>query len=410
MLDARGSADSHQTGYRPDIDGLRAVAVLSVIAFHLSPGILPGGYLGVDIFFVLSGYLITNVIWREALNKKFSILRFYERRIRRILPALVVLLIVVSGVAIVLLLPIDLTGSARSVFASLGFVANFYFWRDQDYFGRLAEEKPLLHVWSLGVEEQFYIIFPLLVLLCIRWRRSALLPVTAALVVLSFSANLWADRASVAGAAFYLLPTRAWEIGAGALLALSPPTRAPKPWMRHILALLAAGLLFASLGLTDNSHTGLIPAALWVVLGTMLTIYLGDQGGSWLTLWLSWTVLTWIGLVSYSLYLWHWPVLVFLRYYLVQASLSTVQAVTAVVLTSVLATVSWRYVECPFRDRSMRIGRHVRGDSREPRVSFAVQSGSSSGQRGGWRRIPLQRDRLHPLWQSARMPDVIAQP
>src|SRR5271168_1408636 len=201
MLDVRGSADNHHTGYRPDIDGLRAVAVLSVIAFHLSPKIVPGGYLGVDIFFVLSGYLITNVIWREALNKKFSIKRFYERRIRRILPALVVLLIVVSGVAMVLLLPIDLTGSARSVFASLSFVANFYFWRDQDYFGRLAEEKPLLHVWSLGVEEQFYIIFPLLVLLCLRWRRSALLPVTVALVLLSLSANLWADRANVAGAA-----------------------------------------------------------------------------------------------------------------------------------------------------------------------------------------------------------------
>src|ERR1035438_687802 len=184
MRDGRGSADSHQTGYRSDIDGLRAVAVLSVIAYHLSPGILPGGYLGVDIFFVLSGYLITNVIWREALNRKFSIVRFYERRIRRILPALVVLLIVVSACAAALLLPIDLKGFAKSVFATLTFVANIYFWRDTDYFAQLAEEKPLLHVWSLGVEEQFYIIFPLLVVLCVRWRRSALFPITYAFVLL----------------------------------------------------------------------------------------------------------------------------------------------------------------------------------------------------------------------------------
>jgi peptidoglycan/LPS O-acetylase OafA/YrhL len=356
MQDRRGSADSHQTGYRSDLDGLRAVAVLSVIAYHLSPNILPGGYLGVDIFFVLSGYLITNVIWREALNKQFSVARFYERRVRRILPALVVLLIVVSACALMVLLPIDLIGFAKSVFASLSFVANIYFWRDADYFSQLAESKPLLHVWSLGVEEQFYIIFPLLVVLCIRWRRTALLPLTSALVLLSLIANILAIRMNVAGAAFYLLPTRAWEIGAGALLALSPPARTANPWVRNAFALSALILLFSSLCLTQISLGGIVPAALWVVLGTVMAIYLGNTSGSWLTFLFSRTALVWVGLISYSLYLWHWPIFVFAHYYLVRNSFSTVEAAIAVALTFALATLSWRYVERPFRDRSMPIG------------------------------------------------------
>jgi peptidoglycan/LPS O-acetylase OafA/YrhL len=357
MQDGRGSSDSHQIGYRSDIDGLRAVAVLSVIAYHLSPKILPNGYLGVDIFFVLSGYLITKVIWREALNKTFTIARFYERRVRRILPALVVVLIVVSVCAIALLLPVDLTGFAKSVFASLGFVANIYFWRDTDYFAQLAEQKPLLHVWSLGVEEQFYIIFPLMVVLCIRWRRSALLPLTSVLVALSLFANIWLSRSSAEGAAFYLLPTRAWEIGAGALLALTPPFMVARSWLRHCLAFLAAVLLFTSLCFTGIPLGGLVPAALWVVLGTTLAIHLGDAGGNWLSLALSKSALVWVGLISYSLYLWHWPIFVFAHYYLVKTSLSAVEASLAVLLTFVLATLSWRYVERPFRNRSMKIGR-----------------------------------------------------
>lgn len=280
MQDGRGTADSHQTGYRPDLDGLRAVAVLSVIAFHFSGKVLPGGYLGVDIFFVLSGFLITNVIWREALKRKFSIARFYERRVRRIMPALVVLLIVVSVGAFVLLLPVDLKDYAKSVFASLGFVANIYFWRDTGYFGLTAEQKPLLHVWSLGVEEQFYIIFPLFVVLCIRLRRSALLPLTSVLVLLSFAANIEANRRGLDGPAFWFLPTRAWELGAGALLALAPTARLARPWVRGCLALVAVGLLVTGLCFKPISLGGWVPDAFWVVLGTVLAIYLGTAGGA----------------------------------------------------------------------------------------------------------------------------------
>lgn len=352
MQDGRGSADSHKTGYRPDLDGLRAVAVLSVIAYHLSNKLLPGGYLGVDIFFVLSGYLITNVIWREAINKEFSIARFYERRIRRIMPALLVLLIVVSVCAIVLLLPIDMEGFAKSVFSTLAFVANIYFRRDINYFSRPAEDKPLLHIWSLGVEEQFYIIFPLIVLLCTRWRRSALLPLTSALVLFSLVVNIIANKAGGANPAFYLLPARAWEIGAGAVLALVP-VRTVSPWLRQALAPLAALLLLVSLCFREISLGGFVPAALWVVLGTTLAIYLGTASGNWLTRTLSSTPLVWIGLISYSLYLWHWPIYVFSRYYLVRSFLSPVEAAIAIVLMFLLATLSWRYIERPFRNRSM---------------------------------------------------------
>jgi peptidoglycan/LPS O-acetylase OafA/YrhL len=310
----------------------------------------------VDIFFVLSGYLITNVIWREALDRGFSIARFYERRVRRIMPALIAVMIVVSAFAIALLLPIDLLGYAKSVFASLGFVANIYFWRDTDYFARLAEQKPLLHVWSLGVEEQFYILFPLIVVLCIRWRRSALLPLTSALVIISFLANVVAHRVSADNPAFFLLPTRAWEIGAGAVLALMPTAKISNAWLRHGLALLAAALIIVGLCFKDPPGKEMVPVALWVVLGATLAMHLGNAGGSWLTQGLSKAPLVWIGLISYSLYLWHWPILVFIRYYFVQTSLPPVEMAIAVMLMFALATLSWRYVERPFRNRSMPVG------------------------------------------------------
>jgi peptidoglycan/LPS O-acetylase OafA/YrhL len=357
MQDGRGSADSHQTKYRPDLDGLRAIAVLSVIAYHLSINLLPGGYLGVDIFFVLSGYLITKIIWREALAKQFSVARFYERRVRRILPALGVLLIVVSAFSIWILLPIDLEGLAKSAFATLVFAANIYFWSDAGYFTQAAEEKPLLHVWSLGVEEQFYILFPLLVILCIRWRRSALLPLTSALVLLSLMSNILLNKMALQSVAFYLLPARAWEIGAGALLALAPPSKIETPWLRQALAIVAGALILASLCLHGGGVVfgGVAPSAIFVVLGTTLAIHLGNEGGNLLTAGLAKAPLAWIGLISYSLYLWHWPILVFARYYLLRPSLSPAEAAGAVALMFALATLSWRYVERPFRDRTMPI-------------------------------------------------------
>ncbi len=356
MLEARGSADSHRIAYRRDLDGLRAIAVLSVIAYHLSPELLPGGYLGVDIFFVLSGYLITTIIWREALNREFTFVRFYERRVRRIMPALLFLLLIVSPCALILLLPIDLVGYAKSALASLGFSANLYFWRDTDYFAQIAADKPLLHVWSLGVEEQFYIVFPLFLILCIRWRRSAAVPFTAILVLLSLLADTFSGRFGISGAAFYLLPTRAWELGARALLALTAATWSlGRSWLRQTLAVAAAVLLIVSLGLRDNWLRGLMPAAVLAVSGSTLVVFLGGAGGTWLNRSLSTRLMVWIGLISYSLYLWHWPILVFAHYYLVRPVFSPGQRAIVLAVVFSLATLSWRYVERPFRNRSMPI-------------------------------------------------------
>ncbi|UWZ86143.1 acyltransferase family protein [Occallatibacter riparius] len=360
MFESRGSADSHRTQYRPHIDGLRAVAVLSVIFFHFSDTWFPGGYLGVDIFFVISGYLITKVIWREANDNEFTLARFYERRVRRIMPALLFLLLFVSVVSFLLLLPLDLKGYAKSLFASVSFAANLYFWRTTGYFGGLASEKPLLHLWSLGVEEQFYILFPMLVVLCTRWRRSILVPVTAGLVVLSFAANTLALRIDADKPAFYLLPTRAWEIGAGCLLALMPVMKLQSKWIREFLAIVAVGFLVWGL-FFNGGHlwTDRIPVAIWVVLGATLAIYLGESGGCWSSRLLSLPLMTFIGLISYSLYLWHWPLLVFTRYYLIESTVPFRQVAILLVVMFGLATLSWRYIERPFRSRSMPVRRVV---------------------------------------------------
>lgn len=333
--------------------------------------------MGVDVFFVISGYLITTVIWREALKEEFSIIRFYERRFRRIMPALLALLIVVSGLAFALLLPIDLDDYARSVFASLTFVGNVYFWRSvADYFAQLATEKPLLNLWSLGVEEQFYIFFPIFVVLCTKLRKSLLLPFTALLVAVSFAANVFALRIGAATPAFYLLPSRAWEIGAGCLLALTPLVELRRKWLRQMLGTLAAVLLAVGL-LFNGAHllSASLPPAIWVVLGATLTIYLGEPGGDWLTSLLSLPAMTFVGLLSYSLYLWHWPLLVFTRYYLVISEIAVLQAAVLMVLMFGLAILSWKYVERPFRNRSMPIARVVAWTACACAVVVAFSSG-----------------------------------
>jgi peptidoglycan/LPS O-acetylase OafA/YrhL len=353
--DDRGSADSRSTRYRPHIDGLRAVAVLSVIAYHMSAFSLRGGYLGVDSFFVISGFLITSVIWREARNMEFSILRFYERRIRRIMPALLLVLAVAAVLSTLVLLPVDLAGFARSLLASLGFSANIYFWRDTNYFTQLANERPLLHLWSLGVEEQFYILFPIMVVLFAKRRASILLPLLVFCASLSLIADVVAIRAGADIPAFYLLPTRAWEIGAGCIVALAP-LKVPSGLFRVALEVLAG--LFLIIGLVFNGPQlwrSVIPPALWVVAGTSLIIYFGEASASWLTRALSLQVLVGIGVMSYSLYLWHWPILVFARYYFVKEDFSLIGAVGLLILMLGCAVFSWRYVERPFRNRRMPI-------------------------------------------------------
>jgi peptidoglycan/LPS O-acetylase OafA/YrhL len=356
-LKGTGSADSHVIRYRADIDGLRAVAVLSVVAFHLWRTASPGGYLGVDIFFVLSGYLITSILWREVQEGSFSIVRFYDRRVRRIMPALLLLLIVCTPLASWMLLPSDLLGYGRSLLATLGFVANIYFWRDTNYFARAAQEKPLLHLWSLGVEEQFYILFPLILALLWRWWPRRAPAVIGALTLGSLAANAVALWVGADSTAFFLLPTRAWELGIGAMIAVLPANAAPRPAQADWMAGIGALLVVASLMFVPQTSR-IIPVALPAAIGIALLILAGRQELSRVNRALQVRPLRFIGLVSYSLYLWHWPVIVFAQYYLVR-DLNGVEIAAAVALMMACAVGSWHFVERPFRRAAMPI-RNVR--------------------------------------------------
>lgn len=355
LLENRSSADSHLIGYRPDIDGLRAIAVLSVIVFHLSRSILPGGYLGVDVFFVLSGYLITLIIWREISVDSYSIVRFYDRRLRRIMPALLAVLFVTIIASALVLLPIDFIGYAKSIFATLAFVSNVYFWRDTNYFSRTAEEKPLLHLWSLGVEEQFYVLFPLLLILLAKKARARAPIYIAALCLGSFIINILAFKVGGNAPAFYLLPTRAWELGAGAFLALT----SVKPLGQRTTFFLGyTGLLMLVFGIASgNTYVhALIPEALPVVIGTCLLIFAGANKQHLVSRALSSSALVFVGLISYSLYLWHWPIIVLTKYYLVR-DLTVMESATIFAVTIFVAVLSWRYIERPFRSTKVSISR-----------------------------------------------------
>jgi peptidoglycan/LPS O-acetylase OafA/YrhL len=348
-----GSADSHVIRYRPDVDGLRAVAVLAVVFFHLSRQGLAGGYLGVDMFFVLSGYLITAIIWSEMQAGRFSILRFYDRRIRRIVPALLLLLAVTTVVSAVVLLPSDLMGYGKSLLATLVFSANIYFWRDTDYFSAAAEQKPLLHLWSLGVEEQFYIFFPVILMLLARWCPRRALLLIAVLSIASLVADMTATLVGGSLPAFFLLPTRAWELGVGACAALTPSALAPRGGTAGALATLGALLIVGALAHPVDSYW-FLPAGLPAVFGTALLIIAGHHELPMANRLLRLRAIVFVGLISYSLYLWHWPIIVLTQYYLVRP-LTLFEMLAALALMGVCAALSWQFVERPFRNKSVPI-------------------------------------------------------
>lgn len=333
--------------YRSDIDGLRAVAVLSVVLFHLGVAPVSGGFVGVDVFFVISGFLITSILYRELQEGSFSYAGFYERRIRRLLPALAVMLLVTSIPAWLLLMPEDYKLFTESQALSVIFLANVHFWNKTDYFNDAVENIPLLHTWSLAVEEQFYLLFPPLLLLLLRYVPARVGLLLAALALLSL---LGAERVLSRSpeAAFYLVHLRAWELLAGALLATGFVPALQRQWLREASALLGFLLILGSVLLLDKQSRFPGVAALPAVFGSVLVIHAGQQASTWVGGLLSLRPMVFIGLISYSLYLWHWPLFVFTGYYLI-TPFSALQQIVLFVLAGLLGWLSWRFVEQHFR-------------------------------------------------------------
>jgi peptidoglycan/LPS O-acetylase OafA/YrhL len=336
--------------YRRDIDGLRAVAVLSVVLFHAFPSVLRGGFIGVDIFFIISGFLISSILLKELGQDGFSFASFYARRIKRIFPALILVIGASLAFGWFALFPDEYQQLGKHVVGGAGFAANFFYWAQVGYFDTAADTKPLLHLWSLGIEEQFYILWPAILLLAYRLRAN-LLAVTAGLALLSYLLNV-GGIAHHASATFYSPASRAWELLLGAGLAcmqqhagsaaLPLPRIGPNLRAAGGVILLALGLALIRRDLPFPGNLALLPA-----LGAVLIIGAGPH--AWFNrVVLSNRVLVWIGLISYPLYLWHWPLLSFAQIVESHLPAPAIRA-GAVALAVLLAWLTWRLVERPLR-------------------------------------------------------------
>jgi peptidoglycan/LPS O-acetylase OafA/YrhL len=332
--------------YRADIDGLRAVAVVAVVAFHAFPGALPGGFIGVDIFFVISGFLISTIVFSNLEHSRFSVRDFYIRRIRRIFPALIVVLCAGLAFGWYALLQDEFARLGKHVAGGAAFILNFVFLKESGYFDTAAAAKPMLHLWSLSIEEQFYLFWPLLV--AYVWRRQfSFLKLTALVALASFAVNIYlANHKPIA--AFYSPQSRFWELMIGGILAYitlhAPELNRGLQNTRSLLgcALLAAGFAYINTGRAFPGWWALMPT-----LSGFLIISAGPT--SWFNrIVLSNRVLVWVGLISYPLYLWHWPLLSFARI-VSGAAPSLAWRTAAVALAVILAWLTYRFIETPFR-------------------------------------------------------------
>lgn len=332
--------------YRPEIDGLRALAVAAVILFHAGVSGFSGGFVGVDVFFVISGYLITSLIAKDIEAGTFSLAAFYERRARRILPALFVVLLCCMPFAWMWMSAGELKDFSRSVVAVCSFVSNIFFWRQTGYFGDDGQLMPLLHTWSLGVEEQFYILFPVAVLMLWRLPRLGVILSIALVTLLSLALAQYAAQ-TMPTANFFLLPTRTWELTAGALCALA--AYRPDRRQGNLLSVLGVVGIGASVLAYDEMTPFPSLYALLPVLGACFVI-IGARSGTVVCRVLSLSPCVGLGLVSYSAYLWHQPLLAFARLQLGD-ELSPVVTWGLVSACIVLAYLTWRFVEVPARQR-----------------------------------------------------------
>lgn len=344
--------------YRPDVDGLRAYAILAVILYHAFPKIMPGGFIGVDIFFVISGYLISSIIFKSLKFDNFSFADFYQRRVNRIFPALVLVLGTCYVLGWFILLPTEFKILGKHLAGGIGFVQNLVLYKEAGYFDTSSELKPLLHLWSLGVEEQFYILFPLAAWVLWRW-RAATLPVIIGAVLFSF----WADVQMLAvsrSAAFYLPQYRFWEILFGSMAAFHNIFYGAhsvkihnSALMRNLISSIGATLLVASIIVIDRHR--IFPGfwALLPVSGAILMVFAGPA--AWINQHvLASRIMVAIGLISYPLYLWHWVVITYMRIDGAE-ELNVPSAGLAIFISVILAFLTYKFVELPFRNASIRV-------------------------------------------------------
>ncbi len=405
---AIAATERRKAFYRPDIDGVRALAVLLVMAFHAFPSRVPGGLVGVDVFFVISGYLITGTILRDLNDGRFTLLQFYARRVRRIVPALAVMLLSTSLVGALVLPPTELAALGRHTWAGAAFVSNLLCWREAGYFDGAAATKPLLHLWSLGVEEQFYLLWPPLLLIAVRHGFNRLW-IVSLLAIASFALNV-VLVSHHAAATFYLLPTRFWELLAGAILVRLELDRAAEgniarrsmlgadapPAIQNAKAWVGLSLvLIATAALGGGSAFPGWWAAVPVAAATLL-ISAGPRA------WLNRVVLSSrpvvaVGLVSYPLYLWHWPLLSFARIAEGDIPSQTIRA-ASLLIASLLAWLTWRLVEQPAR-RLFPVGgsRRTMGACITASVTMLACLAAAGA--------TLQTDNGLPDWLASRVPE-----
>lgn len=352
--------------YREDIDWLRAIAVLAVLAFHWEIAPFRGGFVGVDVFFVISGFLITRIIQDDLERGTFSFVHFYERRIRRLLPALYVMSVLVIPPAFLYLLPSERANLFKSIAATVTFTSNVFFWLQSGYFAVPANEKPMLHTWSLSVEEQFYLVLPVLIWLLLR-RRLPMVRQDATLLfglggasVASFALCHWLMTTGRVEAAFFLSPPRAWEFLAGGLISLRGiPALANIHFKRVICVVGLAMIVVPAVGYRDGSFFPGV-GALLPCTGAVLFIWSGVTGSAPLRAVCSpLNVAGFIGRISYSLYLWHWPLFLYLRFSQPDLTVSTYQKVLLFAATIAIAYASYCFVEQPFRQRRWIVARQA---------------------------------------------------
>jgi len=339
--------------YRADIDGLRAIAVISVVFFHYSIGrYFWGGYVGVDIFFVISGYLITSIIYSDITNNKYTVANFYYRRVRRIFPALFFVFFASLIASFFMNFPSEVQDIGKSITSSIFFISNILFYATSSYFDQKMELNPVLHTWSLSVEEQFYLLFPVLVFAMRSQSSARRIAALSIVAILSFTASVIQVHEEPT-AAFYLVQFRAWELLMGSLLALDALPKLKKRWQLEIIASFGLFLILASIYFYSKNTPFPGLAALAPCTGAVAIIYAGGLHNTVVSKMLGLGPTRFVGLISYSLYLWHWPLLVFTRLY--HQPKGAVEKLSLVIICILIATFSWWFIERPFRKPGSRL-------------------------------------------------------